>query len=183
MSVTASLIAPNNAYIRRLIIPRGRISSIACERAFSAKGRLSGVAEMKFDGGYSFQPFEVCPTDKVFQFSRFNIEEGITPVPNNVSSMWTPNTKEILINGLIQGKKLGNRGATSVLCKRQMFEKLHGIAATLRTSGVDLDIGHDYEAFKNSTMLASRQRVKDVVRQTSLQGWVRNPGNSFALDV
>ncbi|OTB02885.1 hypothetical protein M426DRAFT_322306 [Hypoxylon sp. CI-4A] len=76
-STTSLLVAPEHVYLLKLIMPASRHDASACQRAFSAAGRMKSAAARSgtsFAGGYTFRPFVVETTTLEFRFSQRSVE-------------------------------------------------------------------------------------------------------------
>ena len=181
-SVTAQLIRPSNVYLKTLVLPESQYVPHAWERAFGSSGRMAPVAtditqERWKRDGYGFRPFTVATTKKEFAYSKRSLAAHSTqPVaPSNLSALYTPYQKEILINGVLQGRKQFSPLGASCVSRRSLWKAALEVAmvAGLHTT---LDIGF-YAALKGSKQNAGRERVKDDVRTIALMGWKRNKGD------
>ncbi|KAL1797573.1 hypothetical protein ACET3X_004179 [Alternaria dauci] len=177
-STTSLFISPQNAYLETLVLPDSQYVPQACERAFSASGRLSNLDSSEWKGGYCFQPFTILPTDREFTWSRRALSATEKAVPSNISAVWTPSWQETLIGGVMQGRKqLDPRGASKI-CRRGLWiQGLHlagVLGGTVVTSGALRK--RKYADMKGSDELIERIRAKEGIR-TALRGWVRNTGD------
>lgn len=184
-SITSLLIYPSNAYISSLILPETQCSSVGCTRAFSSSGRMKEHAGATWEGGYSFRPFEIRQTDREFISSRRQgIDTGGKLVPSNISASWTPYGFEALIGGVLQGRKQGDIRGASRVCKRSMWQQALKIAELINASYQEKCLRKTiYTDVKADDLLTQRRAVKDIIRESSLRGWVRNIGDEhFAIE-
>jgi tRNA-specific adenosine deaminase 1 len=173
-SVTSALISPRNAYINSLVLPDSQYVPVACERAFSRSGRLSGVLDEGWEGGYRWQCFEVKATSREFSWSRRNIASSEKAVASNISAVWTPTWQETLIGGVLQGRKqLDPRGASRI-CRRGMWGTAVQVVGLV---GVTVLGKRSYEEMKGDNMFDKRRKVKDDIKTGALKGWVSNRGD------
>ncbi|KAF9895366.1 hypothetical protein FE257_000271 [Aspergillus nanangensis] len=112
LSYESSLIVAvtENAYLAGIVLPEEEISRAACERAFSERGRMSGLVGEVWDAdvvaaagtsrcgdGYRFRPFRVfsIPTEQLESLWRYRKPRASDPVdermkvkPGVVSGVW-----------------------------------------------------------------------------------------------
>ncbi|KAF2020612.1 hypothetical protein BU24DRAFT_3956 [Aaosphaeria arxii CBS 175.79] len=177
-SLTSLLVAPGNAYIASLVLPESQYVASACERAFSASGRMSAVDEERWKGGYRFQPFAVRPTAREFAHSRRSVPALEKAVPCNISAVHTPHFQETLIGGVLQGRKQFDPRGASQICRTSMWRGVLEVASMLAVTRVVAALGkRTYADVKGSGVLGARRVVKDDVRREALAGWVRNGGD------
>lgn len=181
-SPAALLISPAGAYLTSLVLPESQFSAAACERCFSARGRLAplGVVETGWEGGYAFRPFAVQTTGLEFVYSRrgSRCSEGVRYVASNLATAWTRNgLEESLIGGVLQGRKQSDTRAGSAVSRGKMWTLVQDISHQVESGGILPTLGETYESLKNSPWLTMRSKVKEDVRREALKGWVRNTGD------
>ncbi|OJD32152.1 trna-specific adenosine deaminase [Diplodia corticola] len=190
----ALLLDPRTAYLRTLILPESQHVPAATTRAFGSSGRMAPLAaegtEMR-SHGYSFRPFEVQTVSQEFEWSRRSALPEQKLVPCNLSALYTPSHREVIINGALQGRKQGDVKGASVVSRRAMWSAVAGIAKCLgcdaipevmELSGLLAD-SKDYATFKRIPLLLGRQQVKDLAKADALRGWVNNVADdSFSID-
>ena len=176
--LTSTLVWPGSAYLSTVVLPESVHVPTAVERAFGATGRMAavgGTQESWSVHGYAFKPFEVKTTCREFEFSKRSIGDG---VPSNLSALVTPQRQEILINGVLQGRKQFYSKGASCASKRRLWEDLMDVA---RSAGVSEHMpgleAETYGELKGSGLLEARERVKREVRMEALKGWKRNVGD------
>ncbi|KAF2209314.1 hypothetical protein CERZMDRAFT_47354 [Cercospora zeae-maydis SCOH1-5] len=181
--LTTLLVHPGNTYLATLILPEEQVISSAVQRSFSATGRLSSLEGERFRKswsrfGYRFQPFEIHKTTKVFDFCKPS--KNCQAFPSNISVMYTPQRQEILINGVLQGRKQADPKGASCVSRRRMWESVNETIGSMRASDAAaiLDI-HEYAKLKQHPLLEGRELVKRDVRSTCLPGWMQNVGDDF----
>ena len=179
--LTSRIVWPGNAYLSSLVLPKVQIVPEAVQRAFGREGRMKGVADVAGSdswsrGGYAFRPFEVKGTGRGFGFSKRAAGEGA--VPSNLSILYTPLRQEIVINGVLQGRKqLDPRGASCV-SRRAMWRAVLDLGLPTLATGLR---GKTYGEVKGASV--GRERVKREVRALALRGWRRNVGDeAWGLD-
>jgi tRNA-specific adenosine deaminase 1 len=177
-SITSLLISPQNCYIHSLIIPSSQYSPIACTRAFSSTGRLSPLQGKEWEGGFAFKPFFVATTSKEFKHSRRQVLiEGEKLVPSNIAVSWTPHHNEALIGGTLQGRRQFSLKGASRVCKRRTWRLALEISAMVSVPAIERCLRVDtYRDVKRGSLLESRRKAKEDVRDAALKGWVRNEG-------
>jgi tRNA-specific adenosine deaminase 1 len=183
-SITSLFICPSNAYLTSLVLPESQHSALGCSRAFSANGRMKGLAGKDWRNGYSFRPLEVRTTSREFSFSRRQIlAAGDKLVPSNISASWTPHQFEALIGGVLQGRRQGDIRGASRVCKSKMWKLALEVSALVAVSQVERCLkGGKYADVKRSSLLKERTSVKDNVRHGALEGWVNVGGEDFCLE-
>jgi len=133
---------------------------------------LSDVAISQWQMDYAYRPFQVQVTCKKFRFSRESIHG--TFKPSNKSAVWSPYFQEVLINGIVQGRKQTHSAAPSRLSRRRMWEAVCRVIVDLDHEASPLPSSRTYRHFKTyGTPAAARKKVKaDVI--AVLGNWPRN---------
>jgi tRNA-specific adenosine deaminase 1 len=181
-SVTALLVSPDRAYLTTLTIPASQYVGSAVTRAFGHEGRLQGAITTS-EGRSNFHPFRVQTTLVEFAWSRRAVSSGQTAIASNVSAVYTPMFTETLINGVLQGRKLGDSKGASRISRRMMWIKAAEVTRMLNDDVLisALQVG-SYDGAKGTTLLADRRYLKDHVKLGALKGWIRNTGDeNFSL--
>ena len=142
-------------FLKALVLPEDRVVRTAVERAWGKTGRMSACEGLR--------PFAVWTTSRGFDF-----EKTADAVPSNLSVMSTPQKQEILINGVLQGRKQTDPRGRSSVSRRAMWESLHqmGLAASFSS----------YAELKQTDLLHARNLIKQQTR-LALQPWERNTGD------
>ncbi|KAK3628046.1 hypothetical protein LTR56_008664 [Elasticomyces elasticus] len=181
---TSILVHPGNMYLESLVLPEGRYVPMAVERAFRAEGRMAGVAAVseQWNGGYAFRPFMVETTSRVFEYaSSANSTEsqpGVV-VGSNISALLTVSGRqEVVINGVLQGRKQNDARGASCVSRRKMWESINRVATAACTAVSARPPGETYAEFKASPRLRSREQVKRDVKTFALRGWKLNAGDA-----
>ncbi|KAK8225565.1 adenosine deaminase/editase [Phyllosticta capitalensis] len=192
-AVTALLVSPSNAYLQAVILPDSQHVPEASERAFSPRGRMSTLSpeltQNWVQGGYDFRPFEVYTTLQEFAWSRRSGQsEDQKLVPCNISALYTTHHKETLINGVLQGRRQTDPRGASVISRSGLWKRVAAIVEQIPYSRTQsrlakvLSSSLDYKSLKTSTLLQSRQQVKDDSKRCALKGWIPNhEDDSFDL--
>lgn len=186
-SITSLLVHPENVYLRSLVIPESQYSASACDRSFSAGGRMRGLAGKRWPGGYSFLPFEVQTTTREFRFSSREVAaRSGRPTASNLAVAWSmQGLEEGLIGGALQGRKQFDRKGASAVSRRRMWEYAREIAGLegLESEAIYEQLGvRSYLELKYGALLEARKKVKEDAFTEALKGWTRNQGDeSFGL--
>lgn len=180
-SLAALLVSPAGVYLSSLVLPESQFSAVACERCFSARGRLAslGSVEAEWKGGYGFHPFMVRTTGLEFEYSRRGPghSEGLRYVASNLAMAWTcSGLAENLIGGILQGRRQSDARADSAVSRGKMWALLQEITRQLEPERTSPTLG-TYGALKDGPGLTTRSKVKEDVRREALKGWVRNTGD------
>lgn len=187
-ALTAQLIRPEGVYIRTLTLPASEYVPAACERAFGKTGRMAPlVANVEVQdrwkaSGFSFRPFLVDVTDREFEFSKRDLMaqdgEADEPVASNRSCLYTPRQNEVLINGVLEGRKLHDPKGASLASRRSMWASAREVARMVGSPAASslLETCH-YKGLKASEAAKDRERVKNDARGLALKGWVKNDGD------
>ena len=87
---------------------------------------------------------------------------------------------EVLINGTMQGRKMGDIRGASGLSRRRMWSD---VARVLQNLDTPMASYTTYAQFKEQSPLAERQAAKSTARSLALRGWQRNGGDEgWTLD-
>jgi tRNA-specific adenosine deaminase 1 len=176
-SITSLLVLPRNAYLATLTIPKSRYVEVAVIRAFTTLGRLPEMTLVR-EGGYSFHPFTVQTTGVEFAWSRRAVPLDDKPIPSNITAMYTVNGSETLINGVLQGRQVGDPKGASKISRRGLWQVAEAFAVFLCNDELRHTLrGYSYAYLKSSSLLTNRRLVKDHVKEFALTGWIRNQGD------
>lgn len=187
-ALTAQLVWPENVYLKSLILPESEYVPEACQRAFGTSGRMAPLTEKSVQegwkkNGFSFKPFNVQTTSREFEYSRRHImrdsnASGLEPVASNRSCVYTPRRSEVLINGVLEGRRWYDPHGASMVSRQSMWKSALGMAATLGVPALSyLTMKCCYGEMKSSGILESRETVKADARRLALKGWVKNTGD------
>lgn len=183
--LTTILLHPGNTFLASLILPEDQVVSSAVQRSFSASGRMAPLEEERYRKswsrfGYRFQPFEIQTTTRTFDFCK--PAKGCQSVPSNLSVMHTPQRQEVLINGVLQGRKQTDSRGASCVSRRLMWESVNEIIRSARTpAAAEVLNVQNYAELQQHPLLEGRELVKRDVRSTGLQGWKQNVGDDFTV--
>lgn len=196
-ALTSQLVAASGTWLSSLVLPEDRVVDSAVKRAFGGSGRLAPLAGEERQArwreeGYEFRPFEVLRTSRLFEHARdstFEGDGGGLPVPSNLSTLVTPHKQEILINGVMQGRKQDDRKGASCVSRRRMWEAVRDVHGTL---GLEQQVqGLTYGDMKADgglseaarRVVVARESVKRDAKALALQGWTQNDGDAeWTLD-
>ena len=183
-SLTAAIIAPDNAYIDTIILSREQYVPQAWERAFGASGRMNPVVGGDRSNGYAFRPFKVATTDIKFPFSQSETRRR-SPIAkaSNISAHWTPYHSETTINGVLQGRKQDDPEGACAISRRRLFHLFHGCASEAYPSLFTAWRSHSYQVVKRRVAeMTGRAQAKDNVICAALKGWTKNAVDDFPSD-
>lgn len=182
--VVSMLVHPGNAYLESVILPESQCVGNAVERAFGKQGRMKELASEEVQDrwrskGFAFKPFEVKTTKREFEFSRRSTQAGTMPnVSSNLSAVYTPRKQEILVNGVLQGRKQLDPKGASFLSRRLLWKSVLDVAMKVGLPALASALGkRTYAEMKEADVLKGREKVKQDVRELSLRGWQRNEGD------
>jgi tRNA-specific adenosine deaminase 1 len=188
------LVQPSaNTYLTTLVIPDRALIRSAVDRAFGASGRMKNMTAAADSAdpasAFHFRPFEVLGTSRQFEWER---EESAAPsnicavhvataamqIPSPILS--SSRRTFILINGVLQGRKIFDELGACCLSRRTMWQHV----IWLTGGGVDPSqslmlprVGCTYEQMKEYDLLRQREAAKQRARRLALQGWQRNTGD------
>lgn len=186
-AVTSLLLAPTTAYLHTLVLPASQHVPAATARAFSPTGRLAALAPhaaQSWRAGYAYRPFAVLATTREFAWSRRAGWPGQKMVPSNLSAVCTPQWRETLISGVLQGRRQFDPRGASRVCRRGMWRAAADVAVTVTGPALVAVLARRrYGDVKGDGMLGERRRVGQDVKAAALKGWVSNDGDEeFGLD-
>ena len=193
------LLRPERVYLGTLVLPKDQHVAHAVGRAFGRQGRMRPVASGYGSrtqkawrrAGYGFNPFEVKTTSREFEYSKrsgrtTNVTSPAPPaISSNLSALWTAKKQEILINGVLQGRKQFDPKGASCASRRSMWKAVLDVAGAVGVPALQSEVaGRSYAEMKSSKLLEGRQVVKTDVRKLALQGWKSNIGDeAWTLEV
>jgi tRNA-specific adenosine deaminase 1 len=152
-------------------MPEAETVSEAVKRSFGREGRMKALNDWEgTKAGHQFRPFEVRTTGRTFAYSAQGAEAG----GSNLSALWTPKRQEILVNGVLQGRKQFDIRGASITSRRGLWKLALEVAAM---AGVPAVLGNlnkaTYGQAKESANL-DRKEAKDKVLEKALVGWKQN---------
>ena len=169
--ITAKLVQVDGCYLRTLVMPEAETVSEAVKRAFGREGRMKVLNDWEgTKAGHQFRSFDVRTTGRQFAYSAQGAEAG----GSNLSALWTPKRQEILVNGVLQGRKQFDIRGASITSRRGLWKLALEVAVM---AGVPAVLGNldkaTYGQAKESANL-DRREAKDKALETALTGWKRN---------
>lgn len=196
-SVSSPMIECAGAYLSTLTLPHSQYSEGACQRAFSAIGRLASLSQIGLmqTFGREFHAFRIKTTKTEFKYSR-RAMAGKKIIASNIAATWSPHFEETLISGILQGRKSGDVQGASKVSRRHMVHLLLRLtnSALLRhetnLDGIYMDVTRGlrqltdvshYSDLKDISMLEGRRHAKATVISLALHGWLRNVSDDFSL--
>lgn len=171
--------SPGNAYIRNLVIPISQYVPVAVERAFGRSGRMSNLPpqnELRWQAAYAYKPFTILTTKHEFRYSKRTGSQATERIASNISAAWTPHFREVLIGGVLQGRKQFDPRGACQLSRKSMWQAAAKVAADAGLAACFV-AARKYKDVKSCEALASRVQVKNEVREYVLKGWTRNAGD------
>nr|OQO16730.1 hypothetical protein B0A51_15257 [Rachicladosporium sp. CCFEE 5018] len=173
------LVGSEGSYVESLVLPEKEIVREAVERCWGKEGRMKDLIGMEERRGMQYRPFRVEATNRKFEYAA--PDEGA--VGSNLSALWTPRRSEVLINGVLQGRKQFDPKGASCVSRREMWTLAREVAEASGANGV-------HEALREATyggakraMRDEREGVKEEVKREALKGWRMNVGDEdWSLD-
>ena len=133
---------------------------------------MEPMMSKEWQGSYRYQPFVVRTTDLEFEFSRRCVAGSNSALKgSNISAVWNLGLQEILINGVLQGRKQTDPRGASAISRVKMWHTAAGIHKQIESQQPE-PIFSRVEACSPS--LLDREKVKEDVRSKALSGWIRN---------
>lgn len=179
-STSAKLVQARECYLQTFVMPEMETVREAVDRAFGRNGRLMALnAWHGSRGGYQFRPFEVRATARTFAFCAQGAEAG----GSNLSALWTPRKQEIMVNGVLLGRKQSDPRGASCVSRRKIWKLALDIAVTAGIPAVANSLRRpNYEEIKDGGF-DGRREAKEAAWKLSLHGWKRNERDSaWALE-
>jgi len=173
-SNTITLISPEHAYLKTMILPQTQYFETSFSRAFKPEGRMKPTVEKAWPGGFSYHPFDVRTTVVDFEFSRRHLSSLKAQLRgSNISAVWTPSVQETLINGVLQGRRQDDPKGASAVSRKRMWDLASCVSNQLNE--------HSPSAVVRSASktIAQRRLVKHEVTTMALKGWARNCQDGF----
>lgn len=145
---------------------------------------MKSAASSIWPGSYKSHPFKIQTNNKEFAFSRRSAGRSTTELKgSSISCVSAPGMQETLINGVLQGRKQVDPRGASAVCRGKIWKAVVEVIVLLGVPALRRVLSHsNYTSLKEDNMLKDRSHVKQVVRDQSLTGWIRNAGDDFELD-
>lgn len=180
-SLASLFIEVENAYIDTLVLPASQFSETACQRAFSATGRMSKLANKQWGEGYAFKPFNIETTTVEFEYSKLSVKARSDSISaSNIAAAWSlSGVEESILGGVLQGRKPFSLKGASAMSRKMMWSAASDLAEKVPDyPHISEDLSsHTYKEVKDGPLLAERRKVKSDVRGTALSGWIRSNGD------
>lgn len=177
-SMSSLLLSPRNAYLETLIIPQSQFIPEAFERAFAPSGRFWALKSEVVDGwkgNLVYHPLRIQTSLREFDWSRRNHEQVQKYIASNTSTVYTIYNRELLVNGVLQGRKQKDARGASSICRKHLWQSvLESLSHTRLTDAANSWSKVSYGDLKNDRVMATRTKVKLDVRTNVLRNWVKN---------
>ena len=200
--VTALIVSPKSAYVDSLFLPSSPHSSSSLNRAFSSNGRLKELAGRKWDGEYAMRYFNISSYPATlltsdsdgYRYTREStaLQQNAIAVPSNISTVYLPSEdppyREVLISGVLMGRKAFSGKGESVLCKYSLWKTAIEVAILLKDQNLLPEL--NVERYASLKKLPGNQRPivgEDIrgVLTANIDTWERNGdigGDDFGLE-
>lgn len=118
-------------------------------------------------------------TSRTFTFAK-PTKSDPNVLPSNLSTLWTPQRQETLINGVLQGRKQLDPKGASCVSRRLLWKAALDVALIV---GMSVLGKRTYAEMKSSHELEARESIKRDVKEMALKPWFKNKGDEgFALE-
>ena len=169
--ITAQLVQVDGCYLRTLVMPEAETVSEAVKRAFGREGRMQVLNDWEgTKAGHQFRPFEVRTTGRKFAYSAQDAEAG----GSNLSALWTPKRREVLVNGVLQGRKQFDVRGASVTSRRGLWKLALQVAVAVGMPAVLGKLDKATYGRAKESANDDRKEAKDKALEKALTGWKRN---------
>jgi tRNA-specific adenosine deaminase 1 len=167
----AKMVRVEGCYLRTLVLPDSETLDDAVRRAFGREGRMKALKDWEgSQAGYGFRPFEVRTTRKKFAYSAQGAEAG----GSNLSALYTPGRQEILVNGVLQGRKQYDPRGASSASRRGLWRLAVEIAVMVGTPAIVKTLHQPTYAMVKEDANHAREAAKQTAWDKALEGWKRN---------
>lgn len=176
----AKLVQVDNCYLRTLVMPKAETVSEAVKRAFGREGRMKALNGWEgTKSGHQFRPFDVRTTGRKFAYSAQGAEAG----GSNISALWTQRRQEILVNGVLQGRKQFDVRGASITSRRGLWKLALEIAVTAGIPAVISTLNKSTYMMSKEFGNSDRKEAKNAALEKALMGWKRNDrDDDWSLD-
>lgn len=173
------VVEPASVYLSSLVMPEAEIDAVGVERAWGKDGRMKCLQGWPGIGGFACRPFRVVSTVRDFEFGRDAVGvDGLLPKPSEKAVVvWGdgPRDREVVINGVLQGRKRGDPRAAAAISRRRTWALCREVADMVGdTKALDILSTPLYRNTKQSQQLADRMAAKRHVVSTALTGWQKD---------
>jgi tRNA-specific adenosine deaminase 1 len=174
------LLQVDNCYLRTLVLPEAETVSEAMTRAFGRDGRMQALNDWEGTrDGHKFRPFVVRTTGRKFAYSAQGAEAG----GSNLSALYTPRRQEILVNGVLQGRKQFDVRGASITSRRGLWKLALEIAVRAGVPAVLRTLDRPTYMMAKESGNNSRKVAKGMALEKALMGWKRNErDDDWSLD-
>jgi tRNA-specific adenosine deaminase 1 len=167
----AKLVQVEGCYLRTLVLPDSETVDDAVKRAFGRDGRMKALKDWQgSQAGYGFRPFEVRTTSRKFAYSAQGAEAG----GSNLSALYTPRRQEILVNGVLQGRKQYDPRGASSASRRGLWRLALEVAVMVGTPAIVKTLNQPTYAMAKEDTDNARESAKQMAWNKALMGWKRN---------
>lgn len=167
----AKLVRVEDCYLRTLVMPDSETVDDAVKRAFGKDGRMKALKDWgSSHAGYKFRPFEVRTTRKKFAYSAQDAEAG----GSNLSALYTPRRQEVLVNGVLQGRKQYDPRGASSASRRGLWRLALDVAVMIGTPAIISTLKQPTYAMAKENANHPREEAKQIAWDKALMGWKRN---------
>ena len=176
-SMSSLLLSPRNAYLETLVIPQSQFIPEAFERAFAPQGRFCALKSEVFNnwGSFVYHPFRIQVSHREFEWSRRIHEEVQKYVASNTSTVYTIYNRELLVNGVLQGRKQKDARGASSICRKSLWQSVIEVPYRSRFSDAAVMWSKvTYGDLKTDEVMAARTKVKLDVQTNVLYDWIKN---------
>jgi tRNA-specific adenosine deaminase 1 len=179
-------IDPRGGYVDTLVVPESQFTESGFARAFSKTGRMGHLSKDAWSDAYAFKPFHVRLSTADFSYSKRTVAltaEKISSSP--LATAWSASgVSENIVNGVIQGRKVGDPKGASLMCRRQMWSLARALADLCNMNSIATCLGAaTYAHVKMDALLRPRSQVIADAQASALKGWIKNTGDTgFSLN-
>jgi tRNA-specific adenosine deaminase 1 len=167
----AKLVQVEGCYLQTLVMPDSETVDDAVKRAFGRDGRMKVLRDWNgSQAGYGFRPFEVKTTRRKFAYSAQGAEAG----GSNLSALYTPRRQEILVNGVLQGRKQYDPRGASSASRRGLWRLALEVAVMVGTPAIVKTLNQPTYAMAKECANHEREAAKQIAWDKALMGWKRN---------
>jgi tRNA-specific adenosine deaminase 1 len=167
----AKLVRVEGCYLRTLVLPESETVEDAVKRSFGRDGRMKALRDWQgSQAGYGFRPFEVKTTRRKFAYSAQGAEAG----GSNLSALHTPRRQEILVNGVLQGRKQYDPRGASSASRRGLWRLALEVAVMVGTPAIVKTLNQPTYAMAKEDANHAREAAKQMAWDKALMGWKRN---------
>ena len=128
-----------------------------------------------WEGNFTYHPLRIQVTSREYPWSRRNRGNVRKFVASNTSAVYTKYNQEVLVNGVLQGRKQKDPRGAGLLCRRNLWRSIIEALISSGLSDAAVTLSQvSYEELKDDARLACRTKVKLDVQSNVLRGWINN---------